>query len=52
MQISKFELIKNDGSYYNWPATTQITYGTSFIWASGQTPEKLLDHNIDTKMCA
>lgn len=52
IQISRLELIKNDGTLYQWPSSTQISLPSWVGAQAGQSPDKMLDHSTSTKFCA
>lgn len=53
LQISRLELVKNDGTNYDWPTSTLTSYNAGYTlnFPTNQSIDKVLDHSVDTKMC-
>ena len=50
-QISRLELVRKDGSLFMWPSSTTSTSSGVGQWPSGEWQDKILDHDVYTKMC-
>jgi hypothetical protein len=44
-------LLKNDGTLFDWPASTIITASPEIKHSAGETPSNMLDHSVNTKVC-
>lgn len=51
LQMSRLELLRRDGSLFNWPASTISTCEGVGSWPSGEWQNMVLDHSVYTKMC-
>lgn len=56
VQLSEIKMLDNGGGVYAWPEGTTCynttSHSNSGTFGTGQTPDKLIDGNTSTKMCA
>ena len=51
LQISRLELLRDNGTQFDWPASTQCTATGVGYFPVNETQDKVLDHNVNTKTC-